>query len=250
MRPRRCSYCRIYRTMPWVWHYWYRCPSELPGRNWRTPCPLIMDRRVDWQTTAESSIRQYGNQGRTRTGAVTAGSEQHAGMPIPHDIIRRPQQPWRMESTFMTPVWWNIWGPQNQLAFSAGRRNTGWNTWAGIGRWQQRSGYTTMLASLWPMYRSCLSLWQVWTGRRRKLCAQYMPGNLSRPTRFILWHRGAEFVVRHTTWPQWACGALPVLRYFLDPSRSPPATPAWPARTVFQMPRSDELTTSRAVWEM
>ena len=37
---------------------------------------------------------------------------------------------------------------------------------------------------------------------------------------------GAEFAVRHTTWPQWACGALPVLRYFLDPSRSPPATPA------------------------
>ena len=58
---------------------------------------------------------------------------------------------------------------------------------------------------------------------------------------------GAELAVRHTTWPQWACGALPVLRYFLDPSRSPPATPACPARTVFQMPRSDELTTSRAV---
>ena len=29
------------------------------------PCPLIMDRRVDWKTTAESLIRQYGNQGRT-----------------------------------------------------------------------------------------------------------------------------------------------------------------------------------------
>ena len=44
---------------------------------------------------------------------------------------------------------------------------------------------------------------------------------------------GAEFAVRHNTWLQWACGALPVLRYFLDPSRSPPATPAWHARTVF-----------------
>ena len=60
-------------------------------------------------------------------------------------------------------------------------------------------------------------------------------------------HRDAEFAVRHTTWPQWACGALPVLRYFLDPSRFPPATPAWPARNGFQMPRSDELNTSRAV---
>ena len=30
-----------------------------------TKVPLIMDRRVDWQTTAESLIRQYGNQGRT-----------------------------------------------------------------------------------------------------------------------------------------------------------------------------------------
>ena len=39
-------------------------------------------------------------------------------------------------------------GAQNQLAFSAGRRNTGWNTWAGTGRCQRRSGYTTMLASL------------------------------------------------------------------------------------------------------
>ena len=39
-------------------------------------------------------------------------------------------------------------GPQNQLAFSAGRRNIGWNTWAETGRWQRRSGYTTMLASL------------------------------------------------------------------------------------------------------
>ena len=29
------------------------------------PCPLIMDRRVDWQTTAENLIRQYGNRGRT-----------------------------------------------------------------------------------------------------------------------------------------------------------------------------------------
>ena len=69
-------------------------------------------------------------------------------------------------------------------------------------------------------------------------------------TWFILWHRGAEFAVRHTTWPQWACGALLELRYFLDPSRSPPATPAWPARTAFQMLRSDELTTSRALWEI
>ena len=39
-------------------------------------------------------------------------------------------------------------GSKNQLAFSAGRRNTGWNTWAGTGRWQRRSGYTTMLALL------------------------------------------------------------------------------------------------------
>ena len=53
---------------------------------------------------------------------------------------------------------------------------------------------------------------------------------------------GAEFVMRRTTWPQWACGALPVLRYFLDlsRSRSRPATPAWPARIAFRMPRSDE----------
>ena len=58
---------------------------------------------------------------------------------------------------------------------------------------------------------------------------------------------GAESAVRHTTWPQWACGALPVLRYFLGPSRSPPATPAWPARTAFRMPRNDEVTTSRAM---
>ena len=29
------------------------------------PCPLIMDRRVDWKTTADNSIRQYGNRGRT-----------------------------------------------------------------------------------------------------------------------------------------------------------------------------------------
>ena len=50
-----------------------------------------------------------------------------------------------------------------------------------------------------------------------------------------------------TTWPQWACGALLVLRYFLDPSRSPPATTAWPVRTAFQMLLSDELTTSKAV---
>ena len=46
MRPRRCSYCHINRTMPWAWHYWYRCPAEPPGRNWQTPCPLIMDRQV------------------------------------------------------------------------------------------------------------------------------------------------------------------------------------------------------------
>ena len=63
MRPQRCSYCHIYRTMPWAWHYWYRCPTEPPGRNWQTPCPLIMDHQVDWRATAENSIRQYGNRG-------------------------------------------------------------------------------------------------------------------------------------------------------------------------------------------
>ena len=56
---------------------------------------------------------------------------------------------------------------------------------------------------------------------------------------------GAEFDVRHTTWPPWACGALPVLRCFQDPSRSPPATLAWPARTVSRTLRSNEHTTSR-----
>ena len=51
--------------------------------------------------------------------------------------------------------------------------------------------------------------------------------------------------VRHITWQQWACGALPVVRCFLGQSRSPHAIPAWPARTAFQMPRSDELLLPR-----
>ena len=42
-------------------------------------------------------------------------------------------------------------------------------------------------------------------------------------------------------WQRWACGALPVVLYFPGQSRSPHAIRAWPARTAFRMPRSNEL---------
>ena len=51
------------------------------------------------------------------------------------------------------------------------------------------------------------------------------------------------------TWPRWACGALPVVRYFRGPSRSPPAISAWPARTVSRIPRSNELLLPRGPCE-
>ena len=52
--------------------------------------------------------------------------------------------------------------------------------------------------------------------------------------------RAAHYMAAMGLWPG------PVL----DPSRSPPATPAWPARTVSRTLRSDEITTSRPVGEM
>ena len=50
-----------------------------------------------------------------------------------------------------------------------------------------------------------------------------------------------ESVVRCIIWQRWACGALPVLLCFPGQSRSPHAIRAWPARTAFRMPRSDDL---------
>ena len=42
-------------------------------------------------------------------------------------------------------------------------------------------------------------------------------------------------------WQRWACGALPVRLYFPGQFRSPHAIRAWPARTDFRMPRSDDM---------
>ena len=51
--------------------------------------------------------------------------------------------------------------------------------------------------------------------------------------------------MRRIIWQRWACGALPVVLYFPGQSRSPHAIRAWPARTAFQMPRSNELLLPR-----
>ena len=39
-------------------------PLQASRKEVRTPCPHIMDRRVDWQTTVDTLIKQYGNGGK------------------------------------------------------------------------------------------------------------------------------------------------------------------------------------------